>query len=295
MTLIAALLGAVIISFSAIFFSLSQADPVTATFFRGAYALPLLVVIWWAFRRRDMRPRNRHLMAIAAGIALALDVVAWHSAIDQIGAGLATLLANSQVIFVSLAAWIFLKERPDNKVLGAIPVILFGVALVSGIGQSDAFGSNPVLGTGLALLAAIFYSAFILGYRQANEAHTPPSGPLTEATLGLVLVAPIIGGLGSGIDYTPSWPSHGWLLMLAISSQVLGWLLIGYVLPRLPAAETATIILLQPALTLIWGALILNERPSMLQFLGALIVLAGVGFVALTRSSARQALRSATS
>lgn len=294
MTLVAALIGAVIISFSAIFFSLSQADPVTATFFRGAYALPLLIVIWWAHRTRDTRPRSRHLMALAAGGALALDVVAWHSAIDQIGAGLATLIANSQVIFVSLAAWVFLKERPDNKVLGAIPIILFGVALVSGIGQTDAFGSNPVLGTGLALLAAVFYSVFILGFRQANESQSPPAGPLAEATLGLVLVAPLIGGLGSGIDYTPSWPSHGWLLMLAISSQVVGWMLIGYALPRLPAAETATIILLQPALTLIWGSLILRESPSMLQFLGALIVLTGVGFVALTASRARQAIGRAT-
>ncbi len=294
MTLLAALIGAVTISFSAIFFSLSEADPITATFFRGAYALPLLLIIWWSFRKHDMRPRRRHLMAIAAGVALALDVLAWHSAIEQIGAGLATLIANSQVVFVSLAAWLFLKERPDNKVLGAIPVILLGVALVSGIGQSDPFGPNPLLGTGLALLAAIFYSAFILGYRQANESQAPPSGPLAEATLGLVLVAPFVGAFGSGVDYSPSWPSHGWLLLLAVSSQVFGWMLIGYALPRLPAAETATIILLQPALTLMWAALILEERPSILQFAGAVIVLGGVGFVALTRSRVRLALRSAT-
>ena len=232
-------------------------------------------------------------MAVAAGIALGLDVVFWHSAIEQIGAGLATLIANSQVVFVSLTAWLFLKERPDNKVLGGIPVILVGVALVSGIGQADAFGSNPLLGTALALLAAIFYSAFILGFRQANDSHAPASGPLAEATLGLILVAPVAGSLGSGIELTPSWPSHGWLLMLAIVAQVFGWMLIGYALPRLPAAETATIILLQPALTLIWGALILGERPSVLQLGGAVVVLAGVGFVALTRTQAREAIRSA--
>lgn len=291
MTLLAALTGAVTISFSAIFFSLSNADPITATFFRGAYALPLLIIFWWSSRKRDMRQRNHHLMAIGAGVALALDVVSWHSAIDQIGAGLATLIANSQVIFVSLVAWLFLKERPDNKVLAAIPVILLGVALVSGIGQADAFGSNPVFGTGLALLAAIFYSAFILAFRQANQSQAPASGPLAEATLGLVLVAPVIGIVGPGIDYTPSWPSHGWLLMLAISSQVFGWMLIGYVLPRLPAAETATIILLQPALTMIWGTLILSERPSVLQLVGAVIVLGGVGFVALTRLPHREVVR----
>lgn len=284
MTLLAALLGAVMISFSAIFFALSGADPVTGTFFRGLYALPILAVIWWSRRTRDTRGTRRRSLALAAGLALGLDVVAWHSAIEHIGAGLATLIANSQVIFVSISAWIFLKERPANKVLGAIPVILLGVALVSGIGQDGAFGSNPLLGTALALLAAVFYSGFILGFRHANEAQAPAAGPLLESTIGLVLVAPVVGLVGSGIDVVPSWPSHGWLLALALTSQVGGWMLIGYVLPRLPAAETATIILLQPALTLIWGALILGERPSVIQLLGAVIVLGGVGFVALWRA-----------
>ena len=284
MRLVAALVGAVLISFSAIFFSLSDVGPVTGTFFRGFYALPVLVVLWWLGRRQDDRSGRRRMLALAAGFALGLDVIAWHTAIEHIGAGLATLIANSQVIFVSITAWIFLKERPATKVLAAIPVILFGVALVSGIGQEDAFGSNPLLGAALAILAAVFYSGFILGYRQANTQQAPSAGPLMEATLGLVLITPIVGLIGSGVDYTPAWPAHGWLLALALSSQVVGWMLIGYALPRLPAAETATIILLQPALTLIWGAVILGERPSMLQLIGAGIVLGGVGFVALSRS-----------
>lgn len=294
MTLLAALTGAVLISFSAIFFALSGADPITGTFFRGLYALPVLAIIWWVGRGSDDRSGRRRWMAIAAGLALGLDVVAWHSAIGHIGAGLATLIANSQVIFVSVTAWIFLKERPSNKVLVAIPVILAGVALVSGIGQDDAFGSNPILGAGLAIVAAIFYSAFILGYRQANESKAPPAGPLLEATLGLVLITPLVGAFGSGVDLAPSLPTHGWLVALALSSQVVGWMLIGYALPRLPAAETATIILLQPALTLIWGAVILGERPSPLQLVGAAVVLGGVGFVALTRSRKLEAAAART-
>jgi drug/metabolite transporter (DMT)-like permease len=66
-------------------------------------------------------------------------------------------------------------------------------------------------------------------------------------------------------------------------------MLIGYALPRLPAVETATIILLQPALTLVWGALIFGERPSVIQIAGALVVLLGVAFVAVVRAR-REAL-----
>jgi drug/metabolite transporter (DMT)-like permease len=65
---------------------------------------------------------------------------------------------------------------------------------------------------------------------------------------------------------------------------VAGWLLIGYALPRLPAVETATIILLQPVLTMIWAVLIFSEQPSPIQWLGAALVMAGVGFVAVSRA-----------
>lgn len=284
MTLAAALLGAVMISFSAIFFGLSEVDPVTGAFFRAAYALPALFLLWVARRHQDRRPARKRWIALGAGLSLGLDVIAWHSSIEYIGAGLATLLANSQVIFVALAAWILFGERPSRQVLAAIPVVLTGVAMVSGIGQEGAFGDNPLLGTGLALLAAMFYAVFILGFRNSNDAHAPAAGPLLEATLGLALASLAVGLIGPGLSFEFTWPGHGWLLALALGAQVTAWLLIGYALPRLPAVETATIILLQPALTMVWGALIFSERPSAIQVAGAVLILTGVAWVAVARA-----------
>jgi drug/metabolite transporter (DMT)-like permease len=94
----------------------------------------------------------------------------------------------------------------------------------------------------------------------------------------------LAGSLFGSIEFAPAWPAHGWLLTLALTSQVAGWLLIGYALPRLPAVETATIILLQPVLTMIWAVLIFSEQPSAIQWVGAALVLTGVGFVALSRA-----------
>ena len=284
MTLLAALAGAVVISFSAIFFALSEVSPTTGAFFRAAYALPVLFVLWMIRRRDDHRPMSRRWIAVVAGLALGADVISWHASIEFIGAGLATLLANTAVIFVAIAAWIFLGERPKNTTMAAIPVILFGVTLVSGVGQGNAFGLDPIRGTLLGILAATFYAIYILGFRQSNAEQAPGAGPLMEATIGMLVAAGVAGIISSGLDLQPSWPAHGWLLALALGAQVVGWLMIGYALPRIPAVETATIILLQPALTLLWGAIIFDERPSALQIMGAVIVLAGVSFVALIRA-----------
>lgn len=285
-TLGAALIGAIAISFSAIFFALSDVEPITGAFFRAAYALPILVALWWIGRDKDHRPRQSHWLAVGAGLMLGVDVLLWHTSINYIGAGLATLIANSSVIWVALGAWAFQGERPSRRVMAAVPVVLIGVALVSGIGQNDAFGTNPILGAVLALLAALFYSSFILGFRASNKAFAPPAGPLAQATLG-ALLTPLALGLfiRPGIDFVPTWPDHGWLLAMALVAQVIGWLLIGYALPRLPAVETATIILVQPVLTMIWGALIFAERPSPTQMFGAVIVLGGVAFVASSQGT----------
>lgn len=272
------------ISFSAIFFALSDVSPITGSFFRAAYALPFLFVLWWIRRSQDQRPISRRWIAIGAGLALGADVISWHSSIEFIGAGLATLLANTSVIFVALGAWILLGERPRNTTMAAIPVILLGVTMVSGLGRGDAFGSNPLRGTLLALLAAVFYATFLIAFRHSNDEQAPAAGPLMEATLGAAIASLLLGLASSGIDFAFSWPAHGWLIALAVGAQVIAWLMIGYALPRLPAVETATIILVQPALTILWGAIIFDERPSTLQILGAVIVLAGVAFVAFRRA-----------
>jgi len=284
MTLLAALTGAVMVSFSAILFELSDTNAVTGSFFRAAYAVPVLIAIWLVRRDDERRGPGLRWLALGAGIALGIDVVLWHTAINYIGTGLATLIANSQVIFVALAAWLLHGERPARNILIAIPVVLAGVALVSGVGQDGAFGDNPALGTILALVAAVFYATFLLGYRASNAGPGPTAGPLMEATTGAMLTSLAIGGVRGDLHLAPEWPGHGWLLALAIGAQVIAWLMIGYALPRLPAVETSTIILLQPALTMVWGAIIFSESPSSLQMAGAGLVLLGVGAVAFVRA-----------
>ena len=78
------------------------------------------------------------------------------------------------------------------------------------------------------------------------------------------------------IDFQPNLPTHGWLLALAILSQVIGWLAIAHSLPRLPAAYTSFAILLQPTLTIVWGILLLSESPSLQQGIGMFLILGSI-------------------
>ena len=71
--------------------------------------------------------------------------------------------------------------------------------------------------------------------------------------------------------------------MLALSAQVLGWLLIAVSLPRLPAVGSSLLLMLQPLLAVILAALLVSESPSWLQLAGAACILAGLIVASVAR------------
>ena len=275
-----ALLGVLGISFSAIFLRLSEVSPVTAAFFRGFYALPALVCLWLIMRATDTRSRAARWRAMGSGVFLALDLVLWHQSVFDIGAGLATVLVNSQVIFVGALAWALHRERPSRTAMFLIPVVLTGVVLISGLGRADAYGANPIRGVLLAVAAAAFYAAFQLLFRDSNRALAPPPGPVLDVTIGMTL-----GSLVFAAPFDPrfslaiSWPAHGWLIIMAVICQALAWILLGIALPRLPSLETSVILLSQPIGTVTWGWLILDERMSAIQAAGMLVMTVGIALL----------------
>jgi drug/metabolite transporter (DMT)-like permease len=102
------------------------------------------------------------------------------------------------------------------------------------------------------------------------------------------VVAAIAGFAIGEVDLVPSWPEHGWLLVLALTSQVLGWLLIAISLPRLPAALTSVTLTIQPVCSVLLGVILLGEEPSALQLAGVACIVAGLVSIALRRDPSRR-------
>jgi drug/metabolite transporter (DMT)-like permease len=271
-----ALLGILGISFSAVFVRLAGVSPVTTTFFRTGYALPVLFIIWLARRGTDARTRRDRLWAVSAGVILAVDLSLFHYAIDLMGVGLATVVANVQVVYVAIAAWLWQKERPSLLALPTILVVLAGVALISGLDRPDAYGQNPLVGSIAGVLAGGCYAAYLLVFRASNRRLVPSVGPLLDATFGAVVGALLLAPVDPGFSFAITWPAHGWLVAMALVCQVGGWLLIASALPRLPALETSVMLLMQPVGAVCWGLLFFAEALSRVQWTGVGLVLLGV-------------------
>jgi drug/metabolite transporter (DMT)-like permease len=295
-----ALAGVLTISFSAIFVRLASVSPVTATFFRAAYAAPVLFLISRLRSHRKPasfgaagshatsvtaeRSARERWLAFGSGVILAVDLALWHESIALVGAGLGTVIANVQVVFVALAGWLLYRQRPSRMTVAVIATVLCGVALTSGFARADAYGSNPVLGAILGVLAGVAYAAFLLVLRAANASLAPTADPLLDSTLGTVAGALLCAVFDPHFSLIPTWPAHQWLVLLALLSQVVGWLLITTALPRLPTVETSIMLLVQPIFAVIWGVLFFDERLSPIQWIGSALVLIGVATLSVSRS-----------
>jgi drug/metabolite transporter (DMT)-like permease len=239
--------------------------------------VPVLGLLAWLedrrFGRRSWRQRR---VPMFAGVFFAADLIMWHTSIEDVGAGLATVLANVQVVLVPLVAWWVLSERPGRRVLAALPLAMLGVLLISGALEHGAYGRAPGQGALFGLGAGVAYVGFLLLLRRGGADLRRPAGPLFDATATGAVLCVLAGLLIGNADLAPDWPGAGWLITLALTSQVLGWLLITISLPRLPAAMTSLLLCVQPIGSVILGAMIFGESPSGLQLSGVVVVLAGL-------------------
>ncbi len=285
----AATLGALGIAFSGILYRVSHVSPSTGAFYRCAFAVPFLLAAG-ILEDRALGPRTRRerLLAAIAGLLFAADLELWHHAIESVGAGLGTVLGNTQVVLVALTAWLLLGERPSRHTIAAIPVVFGGVVLISGVVGGGAYGSQPGLGVVYGVLTGVAYTGFLLTLRQGSGS-SRAAGPLADATLVCTLALIPVGYVVGDLDWTPGWAAIGWLVLLALSSQVIGWLLIAFSLPRLPAAVASVLLTAQPVATVLLAMLLLSESPSSAQLLGAATILVGLMVVASGRQRLAEA------
>jgi drug/metabolite transporter (DMT)-like permease len=280
----------VCVASSGVLYRFADVTPETASFFRCLYGLPLLVLAAWFERRRvGPLPTRGKWLAAFAGVLFAGDLLFWHHSIDAVGAGLATVLGNLQVVVVGVAAWLLFGERLTVRTLGALPIILFGMVLIGGLLGGGTYGADPLLGVVLGILTALAYAGYLIVIRQVGRGWT--AEPVAIGTASTAIVCLLVGLSLGRIDLVPYLPAHGWLILLGISAQSAGYLLITFSLPRLPAVVTSIILLAQPVMSVLLAMLLVAERPSFGQLAGVGLLIGGIALATVPlRGLRRRAL-----
>ncbi len=273
----ALLAGAAFIALSPIFVRVSEAGPTATAFWRVALAVPALWILYWLRPRAAVsRPHTRRtrLLLLAAGLAFAGDLVFWHSSIKLTSVANSTLLANLASIFVTLAAWIFLRERPRALFLAGLFASLLGVLLL--VHTSLEFSDTGLLGDALGVVTALFYAAYLLAVKGLRDGGEDTLRLMALATtLTAIVLFPV--ALATGEPMLPETARGWWILVgLALLSHAAGQGLIAYALAHLPAAFSSVSLLFQPVMAALFAWLLLAEPLVPLQIAGGAIVLAGI-------------------
>ena len=267
-------IGALCVSASAVLLGLASTTPATATAARSSLAIPVVVALALYERRRSGGIDSREcLSAAVCGVLFAGDMLWWTQSIPEVGAGLSTVLVNTQVAIVPLLAWLVDRERVGPRFLWSLPVILVGVLLAGGVFEHGISGTNPTLGTVHAIVAALCYSGFLFLLRRGGKGGRPLQ-IYAVVLASSTVVAVVVGFASRSLDISPGWPTAGWLILVTVTGQLLGWLLVAFCTPRLPSDVGAALLLLTPIGALVLGALVLAERPSPLQLAGCAVALA---------------------
>ena len=278
------LFGGVCISFAPVFVKLigpERLGPTAMGFWRTFLGGLILFAI--ALLQGGRIHLSRRLLGFAAlgGFIFFLDLFIWHRSVIYCGAGMATILGNTQVFMTAILSFLIFKEKLTTRFWIAALSAIVGVVLLVGLFNRDvALTEQYLLGVALGLCTGVVYGHYLITMRWSAFRETIPHVPVFMACTSMF--SALFLGISGAIESDPFWPpdATSWLCLLGLGliPQALGWWTITTSLAKTVASRAGLVLLLQPTLAVLWGWLWFAEQFTFSQAIGAAITLAAIYF-----------------
>jgi DME family drug/metabolite transporter len=231
-------------------------------------------------------------LLILGTIGIAAVQGTYYTNVAWVGVGLAILLQYLAPALV--VAWESVRAGrwpPAGRMI-ALGLATAGVALLVLADGAALARANPA-GVALGLASAGFYAFYIL-YAKALVARRPAwtvqfYGFLVAGLFWMVFVPP--AAIAAAGYSSSTW---GLLGLIALGSALLPFAMFFAGLERVDASRAGIVSLLEPIVAIGSAAFFLGERLTPAQGLGGLLILAGVGWVAISERTSRLSGQGAT-
>lgn len=279
-----------------LFVRMADVGPVAAGFWRLTLALPVLALLAYRSGVVDVvstsRSGNRPhgwggtgtlaIWAAVAGLFFAADLASWHIGILMTKMAHATLFGNAASLILAAATLVMASRLPSRSEAAALLLAGFGAAAL--MRESGESGDARLVGDLLCLLAGVLYAGYMLIMQRVRGTFSawPALATATAAgALPMLLFALAMNEQVMPTDWTP-------VILLAITSQIVGQGLLIYALPHFSALVVGLTLLTQPAIAALIGWLRYGEALTVTELVGGLMVAAALVLVRLpvTRSRA---------
>ncbi|PSB20571.1 EamA/RhaT family transporter [Phormidesmis priestleyi ULC007] len=229
----------------------------------------------WQTIRRNPPTRSAWRYATAAGVALAAHFATWITSLSYTSIAASTTIVTTTSIWVALLSWRWFGEKPNRVTLAGIAIALIG-GITIGWQTSEATGTNPLLGNGLALVGAWTASLYLLLGREAQRRDLDVRSYVTIAySVAAIVLLPL--PLLAGASYTGYSPlTYGLILLMAIVPQLIGHTSLNWAVCWVSPTLVSVLTLFEPVASSGLALVLFGEVPGIQVLIGAMILLIGV-------------------
>ena len=247
---------------------LSDTGPVSAGFWRLILPVPILAFLAWRSRSPGPLDKKLTVLCLIAGGFFAVDLASWHIGIERTRLANATLFGNAGSIILMVWGLIAARRAPSGREGVGVIAAIAGAGIL--LGRSMEISATTFIGDLFCLAAGIFYAFYLLPAQRARA--------VLESWFVLLLVsltaAPILLGMAVAAGEPVLPGAAGWtpILVLALSSQVIGQGLLVFSLRNFPPLVIGMALLTQPAIAATVGWLAFGELLEPVDIFGMVLV-----------------------
>ena len=268
---------------------LTGMDPARLSQLRVTAAFLILLVVVAITRPVALRiTRSEMPILLIFGIlGVAMTQYLYFVSLQTLPVGVALLIEFTAPIMVALWFRFGMKQPTKATVWVALVLALIGLAMVAQVWRGFTLSAMGVTaGFGAAVALTIYY---VLGDRQVRSAHPRDTVSLTmwgfaAAALFWAIVKPwwsfpwsdlsgVGSPLGSGDASVPLWALAVWMIVLGTT---IPFLLVVTSLKHIRASQASVIGMTEPLFATVIAWFALGEVMTIVQIIGAVIVLGGV-------------------
>ena len=274
-------IGVLAVSFAAIFIRLAEAPPLVIATYRLAIASVILIPIASIKSRKSLKKLSRQdiLLILLSSIFVALHFSLWITSLSYTSIASSVVLVTAHPAFVAVISYFLWGERVNKLTIGGIAVAIIGIVFINYSGLTGlTFGSRPILGDLLALIAGFSMGAYLIIGRQLR-ARIDILSYLTilyTCSAVILLVATVSFGYSlSGYSTT----TYVMMVLLALVPQLIGHSSLNLAVRLMPVTLVSVTILGEPVGATLLGYFILGEIPTTNEIVGGLLILGGIFLV----------------
>ena len=265
-------------SFLVVDVATEEIDPVHLGFLRFLVATPLMISTLFIAKKPKTLPKKEFPYLIVLGLTgVTFLYIFQFTGIRDTTASTASVLINTNVIFIVFLSVIFLKERFSKKKLTGVMLAIFGVIIVIYIKLSNAeFNNVFFMGSIFMLLSALCWAIYTIVGKRLLKKYDVFTVTTYAFVFGIILYFPFVfPGIFKTIQ---NLSINGWLavLYLAVFCSIVAYIVWYYALQKTETSKAAVHLSLIPMFTIILSSIVLKEAVTLLFIVGAALIIYGV-------------------